>query len=62
MDDDTFPENDESDESDEQTSETRKKKKKSGAKGNWNSHTVDNLVDIIANDEYFKDRLIFRNT
>ncbi len=61
MDDDTFPENDESD---EQTSETRKKtkKKKSGAKGNWNSHTLDNFVNIIANDEYFKDRLIFRNT
>ena len=39
-----------------------KSKKKPGRKAMWSDSLVNDLVDIIANDEYYKKKLIFTNT
>ncbi|XP_065054393.1 uncharacterized protein LOC135683145 [Rhopilema esculentum] len=39
-----------------------KRKKKPGRKAQWPESLLNNLIDIIANDDYFKKKLIFTNT
>jgi translation initiation factor 1 (eIF-1/SUI1) len=37
-------------------------KKKKGRKTRWSTETLDDFVDIVTNDEYYKRKLIFTNT
>lgn len=39
----------------------RKQKQKPGRKATWSDSLVDDLVDIVVNNEYYKKRLIFMN-
>ena len=53
----------ESDEPSRSTSTTtNKNSKKRGSRGNWTSECLDDFIDIIISDEYFKKKLIFTNT
>ena len=38
------------------------KKKKSGRKSAWSSEDVDDFIDIVVNNTYYKRKLIFTNT
>ena len=38
------------------------KKKKSGRKSAWSSEDIDDFIDIVVNNTYYKRRLIFANT
>lgn len=40
----------------------KKSNKKPGRKAKWSEALVNDLVDIVANDEYYKKKLIFTNT
>lgn len=56
-------EDDQSDLEDESPgSETNKRKKKPGRKGRWTDDILNDFIDIIASDDYFKKKLIFINT
>ena len=39
-----------------------KEKKKPGRKSNWSPEAVDDFIDIVVNDDYYKRKLIFTNT
>lgn len=60
--------NENCDESDEDVSTNKlpcnknKHNKKPGRKAQWSDSLVNDLVDIIANEEYYKKKLIFTNT
>ena len=55
-----------SDEEEEEESNMKankgKEKKKPGRKSNWSSETIDDFIDIVVNDNYFKKKLVFTNT
>jgi uncharacterized protein (DUF885 family) len=54
-----------SDEEDEDCKVEEKKgkeKKKPGRKSNWSSETIDDFIDIVVNDDYYKKKLVFTNT
>ena len=40
----------------------KSKEKQDERPGKWSDSLVNDLVDIIANDEYYKKKLIFTNT
>ena len=40
----------------------RKGKKKPGPQSNWSPEAVDDFIDIVVNNDYFKRKVIFTNT
>ena len=56
------PSSDEEKEYLKQNKKKGKEKKKPGRKSNWSPEAVDDFIDIVVNDDYYKRKLIFTNT
>ena len=56
------PSSDEEKEDFKQNDKKGKENKKPGRKSNWSPEAVDDFIDIVVNDDYYKRKLIFTNT